>query len=111
MDVTEELVGVFGNGGGMPTAAQWQALAQGPDGPICVLNLVKLKPQADYGPDSDEPVRTGMEALMLYGAGSGPRIAALGGTVLGQGLARGVLVGSDEDWDVGIIVSWPSRAA
>ena len=111
MDMAEELVGVFGDGGGMPTAAQWRAMAEGPDGPVCVMNLVKLKPQADYGPGADEPARSGLEALMQYGAGSNPRIAALGGTVAAAGLTRGVIVGRDEDWDVGIVVNWPSRAA
>ena len=73
----DELVGFFGDTGGMPSDRQWAALLGAADrGPICVLNLVKLRPEADYGVESGEPVRTGLEAFMLYSAGSVPRIIA-----------------------------------
>lgn len=103
-----ELAAHFGEGAGMPTAAQWSGILAGPaEAPICIINLVKLRPQAD-GPEA----RTGLEAFMQYGGGSLPRIAAHGGTMVFSGAVAGLLVGDDaQDWDIGVVVSWPNRAA
>ena len=107
-----ELTAFFGEGAGMPTAAQWRDLLAGPaEAPICVINLVKLRPAADYGPGSAEPPRTGLEAFMHYGAGSMPRIAAAGGAMVFSGATQGPLVGDDEAWDLGVVVTWPNRGA
>ena len=107
-----ELTAFFGEGAGMPTAAQWRALQAGPaEAPICVINLVKLRPTADYGPGSAEPSRSGLEAFMQYGAGSTPRIVANGGAVVFGGGIQPPLVGDDEAWDLGVVVNWPNRRA
>ena len=107
-----ELTAFFGEGAGLSTAAQWRALLAGPaETPICVINQVKLRPAADYGPGSAEPSRTGLEAFMQYGAGSTPRIVANGGTVVFGGGMQPLLVGEDEAWDIGVVVNWPNRRA
>ncbi len=108
----QALTAHFGSGVGMPTEQQWRLLTTGkPDKAICILNLVKLRAKANYGPGSTEPARSGLEAFLLYGASSTPRTVAGGGEVLFAGPARGVLVGEDTDWDLGIIVRWPNERA
>jgi len=111
-NVAAELAAHFGEDG-VPSESQWAAAMPGAaDGPICILNLVKLRPSADYGEGSAEPARSGLEAFLQYGAGSTPRIIANGGTVVFAGPVQGQFVGADaDDWDIGIVVSWPSRAA
>lgn len=107
-----ELADHFGEGSGMPTAAQWRAvLAEPASSPICILNLVKLRAEADYGPGSAEPARSGLEAFGLYAAGSVPRIMAAGGSVVFHGAVESVLVGDDAEWDTAVVVTWPNRAA
>ena len=52
------------------------------EGPIHMLNLVRLKPRAAY-PDGREA--TGAEAYAAYGRESGPVFERLGGKVVWQG--------------------------
>lgn len=107
--LVEDLVSAFGDGDAVPTAAQWRAVLEGPGaGPVCVLNLIKLRERAD---EAGEP-RSGLEAILAYGAGSVPRIQAAGGSVLFYGRAEAQIVGAgDEDWDLVVVASYPSRQA
>lgn len=107
--LVEDLVSAFGDGDGVPTAAQWRSLLEGPgEGPVCVLNLIKLRERAD---EAGEP-RSGLEAILAYGAGSVPRIQAAGGSVLFYGRAEAQIIGAgDEDWDLVVVASYPSRQA
>jgi len=107
-----ELVAHFGEGSGMPTAKQWADILAGPaEAPLCIINLVKLRTQAEDG-SSIAAARTGLEAFLQYGAGSLPRINAAGGTMAFSGRIAGQLVGDDaDDWDLGVVVRWPNRRA
>jgi uncharacterized protein (DUF1330 family) len=79
------------------------------DGPIQMLNLVRLKPRADY-PDGREV--TGAEAYAAYGRDSLPVFARLGGKVIWQGKFELMLIGPPEErWDHCFIAEYPSVAA
>ena len=107
-----ELIGFFGEGEGSPSLGQWRALVEAPDpGPICVVNFVKLRAQARYEAGATDSPCTGTEAFLRYGAGSVPRILAVGGTVVFAGPQERTLIGADEDWDVIVVVTYPDRAA
>ena len=67
------------------------------DGPIHMLNLVRLKPQASY-PDGRSA--SGAEAYAAYGRESGPVFARLGGRIVWQGRFELMLIGPQhEHWD------------
>jgi uncharacterized protein (DUF1330 family) len=79
------------------------------EGPIHMLNLVRLKPRAAY-PDGREA--TGAEAYAAYGRESLPVFSRLGGKVIWQGGFELMLIGpQDEHWDHVFIAEYPSVAA
>lgn len=79
------------------------------DGPIHMLNLVRLKPQASY-PDGRSA--SGAEAYAAYGRESGPVFARLGGRIVWQGRFELMLIGPQhEHWDHVFIAEYPSVAA
>jgi uncharacterized protein (DUF1330 family) len=79
------------------------------EGPIHMLNLVRLKPRAAY-PDGSEA--TGAEAYAAYGRESLPVFARLGGKVVWQGQFELMLIGPREErWDHVFIAEYPSVAA
>ena len=93
-----ELASHYGEEAG-PTVAQWQRMLAGPVGsPITVINLFKLR--AD-----------GLEAMMRYGAVSGPTVAKVGGRFLLTGPFETTFIGDEEPWDLVAIASYPNRAA
>ena len=76
------------------------------DGPIHMLNLVRLRARAAY-PDGREA--TGAEA---YGRDSGPVFRRVGGRIAWSGEFSLMLIGpSDERWDKCFIAEYPSAAA
>jgi uncharacterized protein (DUF1330 family) len=78
-------------------------------GPIHMLNLVRLRPQAAY-PDGRQA--TGAEAYADYGRESGPVFARLGGRIVWRGTFELMLIGpADERWDLCFIAEYPSVAA
>jgi uncharacterized protein (DUF1330 family) len=78
-------------------------------GPIQMLNLVRLRAQADY-PDGRQA--TGAEAYAAYGRESGPIFQRLGGKIIWQGRFELTLIGPvDERWDHCFIAEYPSVAA
>lgn len=86
-----------------------QFLALDRPGPIQMLNLVRLRDQADY-PDGRQS--TGAEAYQAYGRESGPIFARLGGKIIWQGRFELTLIGpSDEHWDHCFIAEYPDVAA
>jgi len=108
----KSLTQFFGDGGNMPTSAQWRALLELPEeGPLAAVNFVKLRPQAVYASGENEPSRTGLEALMLYSEGSLPRVNAMGGSFLLQGLHQGAIIGASTDLDLVIVGNFPSAQA
>ena len=83
-----------------PNADQFQALATATeDGPVVMLNLVKFKPG-------------GADSYARYGDAAREMIEARGGSLLWSGRADQVLIGDPAvDWDVVLLVQYPSRQA
>lgn len=78
-------------------------------GPIHMLNLIKLRPQATY-PDGRQA--TGMQAYLRYGQDSAPALAKAGGKIVWRGTFEMVVIGPDsEGWDVCFIAEYPSVQA
>ena len=80
------------------------------EGPIHMLNLVRLKPQADY---ADGRQATGAEAYAAYGRDSEPVLKRLGGRIVWRGRFEQMLIGpqDEEQWDICFIAEYPSVAA
>ncbi|WP_018146543.1 DUF1330 domain-containing protein [Henriciella marina] len=83
------------------------------DGPIVMINLLKFKDKAEYGPDDPEVSEglTGEEAYNRYGEG----LVALGNDPqiglkqIYGGTGAGYLIGGGEEWDRVLVVHYPSR--
>jgi uncharacterized protein (DUF1330 family) len=79
------------------------------DGPIHMLNLVRLKAQASY---PDGRAVSGAEAYAAYGRESGPVFERLGGRIVWQGRFELMLIGPQQErWDRVFIAEYPSVAA
>lgn len=93
-----------------PTRERFGAFRALPDeGPIHMLNLVRLREAAAY-PDGRKA--TGAEAYAAYGRDSGPIFRRLGGRIAWSGDFRLMLIGpEDERWDRCFIAEYPSAAA
>lgn len=92
-----------------PTASQVERLAsEGSRQPVIMLNLLRFKERAD---GIDEGV-SGREAYARYGEETAPFLAAVGGRLLSAVEAQQVVIGPEEDeWDVALLVEYPSREA
>jgi uncharacterized protein (DUF1330 family) len=87
--------------------AQFQSLTR--EGPIHMLNLVRLRQRAAY-PDGREG--SGEEAYRAYARESGPVFARVGGKQHYIGRFELTLIGpSDERWDHVFIAEYPSYSA
>ena len=69
------------------------------DGPIVMLNLLALKPDG------------GFEKYGEYGVAVAPLLEKAGGRVVWSGTGTEALIGSDQGWDLVLLVGYPSRAA
>lgn len=79
------------------------------EGPIHMLNLVRLRDKAAY---PDGRVATGAEAYAAYGRESGPIFRRVGGRIAWSGVFRLMLIGPAEElWDRCFIAEYPSGAA
>ena len=79
------------------------------EGPIHMLNLVRLRDQAEY---QDGTKASGAEAYASYGRESGPIFRRVGGRIAWSGDFRLMLIGpEDEQWDLCFIAEYPSGAA
>ena len=79
------------------------------EGPIHMLNLVRLRDAAVY-PDGRKA--TGAEAYAAYGRESGPVFRRVGGRIAWVGDFRLMLIGpQEESWDHCFIAEYPSGAA
>lgn len=79
------------------------------DGPIHMLNLVRLRERAEY---EDGREATGAEAYAAYGRESQPVLERLGGRIVWRGKMEHMLIGpKDEAWDLCFIAEYPSAAA
>lgn len=79
------------------------------EGPVHMLNLLKLKDKASY---EDGREATGAEAYKAYGAASGEFFRKNGGEIVWRGVPRFPVIGpSDETWDLGFVAAYPSKDA
>lgn len=93
-----------------PEREQFEAFKALPrDTPINMINLVKLRTEAQY---EDGTKVTGAEAYATYGKTSGPIFKRVGGTIIWRGEPKLVLIGpSDEGWDIAFIARYPNAGA
>ncbi len=98
-----------------PTRAQFDAFKALPrDTTIHMLNLIRLKPLADYPADHPNHGRgmSGLEAYRAYGAGIAHIFARLGARQIWAGRPEGVVTGPpDEQWDLAFIAEYPTAGA
>lgn len=80
------------------------------EGPIQMLNLIKLKAHARY---EDGTQSTGAEAYRMYGKLAGPIFQTLGGRIIWSGTPETTLIGptGEEDWDIAFIAQYPDMNA
>jgi uncharacterized protein (DUF1330 family) len=79
------------------------------DHPIQMLNLIRLKPFADY---EDGRSATGAEAYQAYARESGPIFERLGGRQIWIAAPELMLTGpQSEAWDIAFIAEYPSGQA
>ena len=84
-------------------------LEPGPEGPICMVNLLKFKPQAEYE-DGRETALSGREAYDLYAEGVKKLLEEVGGYLgFEAGVERLALGEVEELWDAVGLAVWPSR--
>jgi uncharacterized protein (DUF1330 family) len=98
-----------------PTRAQFDAFKALPrDTPIQMLNLIRLKPLADYPPDHADHGRglSGLDAYRAYGAATAAIFERLGARQIWAGKPEAVVTGpSDERWDLAFIAEYPNAGA
>lgn len=80
-----------------------------PQEPVGLLNLIKLRAAADYGPQSNHPPCSGAEAYHRYSQAVSPLLMRSGASVLLNGI--GELLGPMDAWDLAFIVRYPNIAA
>ncbi len=75
-------------------------------GPVHMLNLIKLRPEATY---EDGTKATGAEAYATYGRKTAACLRAVGGHVVWSGRPEVMVIGpqNGEDWDIAFIVEYP----
>ncbi|MGR3635422.1 MAG: DUF1330 domain-containing protein [Shimia sp.] len=79
------------------------------EGPIHMLNLVKLHETAEY---EDGRAMSGKEAYAAYGKESAPVFQRLGGKIVWRGAQEMVVIGpSEESWDLCFIAEYPNPQA
>jgi uncharacterized protein (DUF1330 family) len=99
-----------------PDRQAWEIFKSLPrDRPIHMLNLIKLKPRADYPPDHPDHGKdlTGLDAYRAYGRTSGPIFARLGARQVWAGKPEVMVTGplDAEQWDLAFIAEYPSSQA
>ena len=88
------------------------AYARDNDGPIVMVNLMRLRETAEYPEGSLDPPCSGLEALGRYSTGSAEVRRASGAEFVWRGEVRGLPIASpDEAWDLVALVRYPSVRA
>jgi uncharacterized protein (DUF1330 family) len=95
-----------------PDDEQLKGFNDNPDlGPIKMLNLVKLKDNAEYS-DGRETNLSGLEAYMLYGEEVKKHLEKVGAKIVFSGPVSRLMIGDiDELWDLAAVAEYPNRAA
>lgn len=89
-----------------------EAFARDNDGPIVMVNLMRLRERAEYPPDSTEQPCSGLEALGRYSSGSAEVRRASGAEFVWRGEVRGLPIAPvEEAWDLVALVRYPSARA
>jgi uncharacterized protein (DUF1330 family) len=99
-----------------PDRQAWEAFKALPgDQPIQMLNLIKLKPNAEYpqGHPEHGKALTGLDAYRAYGRTSAAVFARVGGRQVWAGKPQVLVTGPQdaEQWDLAFIAEYPSPAA
>lgn len=98
-----------------PHRAAWEVFKSLPrDQPIQMLNLVRLKPKAEYPADHPDHGKdlTGLDAYRAYGRTTAPIFARLGGKQVWAGKPQVMVTGpAAEQWDLAFIAEYPSADA
>jgi len=97
----------------VPAPAQMQAMIEnGPEGPTVMVNLLKYRAHAAYGPDRAEVKEnlSGREAYQRYGMTAFKCVSERGGSIAWMGPQALVFIGGPEqEWDDIVCVKYPSR--
>ena len=98
-----------------PSRSQFDQFKAPPrDQPIHMLNLIRLRPLADYAeghPNRDRGM-TGLEAYRAYGRDSAPIFKRVGGVQVWAGRPDLVVTGPEADtWDLAFIAAYPGGGA
>ena len=98
-----------------PDRDAWAIFKALPKGePINMLNLVRLKPKADYPADHPDHGKdlTGLDAYRAYGRTTAHIFARVGGRQVWVGKPQVMVTGpAAEAWDIAFIAEYPSSAA
>jgi uncharacterized protein (DUF1330 family) len=98
-----------------PTRPQFDAFKALPrDQPIQMLNLIRLRPMADYPPSHPDHGKglTGLDAYRAYGRTSAEVFKRVGGRQIWAGRPEGVVTGPmEERWDLAFIAEYPGGGA
>ncbi len=98
-----------------PSRAQFDAFKALPrDTPIQMLNLIRLKPLAEYpeGHANHGKGMSGLDAYRAYGRDSAEVFARVGGRQLWAGRPETVVTGPEaEAWDLAFIAEYPNAGA
>ena len=90
-----------------PNPDRLAAMAEGdPDEPVIMLNLLKLREVAEPGFGVDG--MSGREAYGVYGKAFAELNPRFGGEPIWMGRALNTIIGG-EDWDVVLLVRYPTR--
>ena len=98
-----------------PDPQAWEIFKSLPrDQPVQMLNLVRLKPRADYPADHADHGKnlSGLDAYRAYGRTTAHIFARVGGRQIWAGKPQVMVTGpSDEAWDLAFIAEYPTSGA
>ena len=94
----------------LPNGAQMAGFLENPEeGPIYMVNLLKLKEKAEY-PDGRATDLTGAQAFGIYGQAVAKILMELGGGLMFSASIQSVWLGEvEEPWDAIAIGMYPNR--
>ena len=98
-----------------PDRAAWDIFKALPkDQPIQMLNLIRLKPRAEYPPDHPDHGKglTGLDAYRAYGRTTAHIFKRVGGRQVWVGKPQVMVTGPQaEAWDLAFIAEYPTSGA
>ena len=98
-----------------PDRQAWEIFKSLPkDQPIQMLNLIRLKPRAEYPPDHPDHGKplTGLDAYRAYGRTTAHIFKRVGGRQVWVGKPQVMVTGPQaEAWDLAFIAEYPTSGA